>query len=465
MLFDARTVFLVAGILNMLIPLVVWVTLRRQGASVRLWVLGGLLSGTSSALIGFQDSIPEWLTYDTAAILLFAGLLSNVQSLRLENGRPTAGWAMALLVGLLGLGYEVFRLIEPYGKLPFIFSRLSVAGLLIWLSLLAFRLARQQQLQSARWLSFAYWPMVTIIVLRAIDVSIGEVPKGLPESSYVPLILALSGIFSSVLGNSSFMGLYAERASRDQLQAATERTRREESARLGRQIAQLDRQRGMGLISTSLAHELSQPLTSIQMLAELGALEARHNKEACGRLLEYFEDIQRNTDNAAGIIQRLRLYIKGQENESIRLSLQSVIHNVTRLMGEWLKTERIDIRVHADEAPVWVMGDAVQLAQILVNLIRNAVQATQGQACRRIDIHLYREQAMAVMRVQDSGPGFNDPALKATAPYSSKSEGMGVGLVISEHIAEQHRGQLLRSNMSEGGACVTLKLPAVEGAT
>ena len=160
---------------------------------------------------------------------------------------------------------------------------------------------------------------------------------------------------------------------------------------------------------------------------------------------------------------RIRGFIKATPPEHQRISLQDVCTNVMRLMNDWLRSERVQMQWHAPEEGLHVQGDPVQLAQILVNLIRNSGQATAEQAQRRIILTLTQDGAHARLQVQDNGCGFSQACLQNDAPvfYTTKQDGLGVGLAISRHIAEQHRGHLTMSNAPEGGAIVRLTLPLV----
>jgi C4-dicarboxylate-specific signal transduction histidine kinase len=103
------------------------------------------------------------------------------------------------------------------------------------------------------------------------------------------------------------------------------------------------------------------------------------------------------------------------------------------------------------------------LSQILLNVLRNAIQATQGQPDRRIQITVRREKPSLVLEVVDNGPGMTPDVLAqiATPFFSTKPDGLGVGLSIAQSIAQQHRGSLHIDNHPDGGARVCLQLPAL----
>ena len=449
------------GLLYFLMPLMVWLALREQkNPSVNLWCAGGEIFGLGMLLMTLRNHAPEWLTYDVAALLSFAGSLLRIQGLKRELGTPMGAGRLSTVVGAIWLGYEAGRVISPYGSIHYIWSTSSLAGLSLWVAWLSHLLAKKEQIDSARWISNAYLPLAVVMLLHVVQVVDGDAMPGVLNDDYLPMLIALMGILSAVLGNTSFLGVFVERGSRQQVQAARDLARHQEGARLGRQITLLDRQRGMGLLAASLAHELSQPLTNIHLIAERASLDTPPDKQSV--LSKYIDDILRNTWNAMEIMKRIRGFIRAKDVEFRPVNLHDVCTHVTSLMGDWLHSEGVDLQVSADGQPLNVQGDAVQLAQILVNLLRNATQATAGQARRQIRIFLQSEGDQVTVRVQDNGPGFSAEVLgrKAATWYTTKSDGLGVGLSISQHITEQHHGTLHLGNAPEGGAQVTLCLPA-----
>lgn len=461
-LFDARTAFFITGLLYFLMPLVVWLALREQKSdAVKLWCAGGELFGAGLLLISLRGHIPDWISFELASLFMHLGNTQRIQALRKELGTPMSAPLFAGTVALFWLGYVIFRIMAPDGPFHFVWSLLAVGVQCIWISLLAHRLRRTEHIQSAKWLGIAYLPLALVMLLRAIQVVMGSAAPGLLVNEYVPLVIALMGILSSVLGNTGFLGVFVERASRQQIQHAQELARREENARLGRQITRLDRQRAMGMISASLAHELRQPLTGIGLNAECAEQIIRQDNAPASATAPFIAAILDNMRNATDIMNRIQGFIQAKPVEHQRTSLQTVCTNVSHLMGDWLRSERITLHMQLPPPPLNVQGDPVQLAQILVNLIRNSGQATAGQTSRRITLTLEQQGPQALLHVQDNGPGFGEGALQnnANAFYTTKADGLGVGLSISRSIAEQHQGSLSLRNAPEGGAVVTLALP------
>jgi len=461
-IFDTRTAFLIAGLLYFLMPLVVWMALRTQKTtSIAQWCIGGELFGLGLLLISLRSQVPDWVSYDIAAFCMHLGNVTRIQAMQNELGKPMSRPVFAVVVSIFWLGYETGRMIEPYGPYHFVWSLLAIAFQSLWIAHLSRQLAARESIDSARWLSLAYLPMAVILCVRVLQVVSGSASHGPLIDGYTSMGMALLGIVAAVMGNTSFLGIYAERASRQQIQKAKEDARREETARLGRQIAHLDRQRGLGLIAQSLAHELSQQLANINIIAERAELKAIQAKGLDNAWAQCAADILRNTQVAVDIMNRIRGYIKAKDIEFQPVNLQQVCTNVTHLMNDWLRSEQIGLEIQMPEQDLSVQGDPVQLSQILFNLLRNAGQACSHRPQPRITLRLYTEGDHAMVQVQDNGTGFNPQALLNDTKQlvSTKIDGLGVGLSISSHIAELHHGSLSLNNAHEGGAQVTVSLP------
>jgi C4-dicarboxylate-specific signal transduction histidine kinase len=178
-------------------------------------------------------------------------------------------------------------------------------------------------------------------------------------------------------------------------------------------------------------------------------------------LADDLQALQRNTQKATDILHRIRTFIRTQDIQFELVELGQVIADVNDLIHDLSFNESVQIQVDLPTEKAWVMGDAVQLSQILLNVLRNAIQATQGQPDRRIQITVRREKPSLVLEVVDNGPGMTPDVLAqiATPFFSTKPDGLGVGLSIAQSIAKQHRGSLQIDNHPGGGARVCLQLP------
>lgn len=459
--FDLRTAYLVTGMLYFIMPVAVWLALKenRTGA-VDAWCAGGALFGLGLLLLSLRNHLPNWITYEVAGLLMNMGHLARVTALRSELKRPFGRITRVLLLCAFMLLYELGRTFDPQGPSIYMVSLAALVIYFSWIATLAHQLARRDKLQSASWLGFTYIPLALLALLNLLRVGTGIAELGPMLFDWGTIAMVLAGSITAVIGNTCFMGIYVERATQRQLAMAAEQARTAENARLARQIAHLDRMRGMSMVTASAVHELSQPLTTIQLIAEHAQLEGKLRPDNTAAILNHVVNILRQSRHAGDVLQRIRNFINTKETSHAPVSLQAVNEQVMALLEEWLRSEGVIVELSAPDAPVMVMGDSVQLAQILVNLYRNAIEATAGQVHRRIQVHIQEKDQRARIQVSDNGPGFSTEALPQDKDFfSTKSDGLGVGLLISRQIAKQHQGQLNIRNETSGGAVVELDLP------
>ena len=457
------TAYFIAGILYMIMPVSVWLILRkRHGPSNTLWCLGGLAFGLSLILLGMRGQLPEALTYILAIWLLVLGPLLRVGALRHELQRPV--WVTGLLA--LSLVYiavfVVFHLILNNPSLRFIWASLGAAAALAWLGLLARDVYRRDQSISAQWIYVCYLALASVVVLRLPGVLLGLREPTAMTSDPLSSLLIFLGVVTAIVGNIGFLGMFIERMNRQALELAKVQARQEEATRLSEQIAQLDRRRSVGEIAASLAHELSQPLTNIYLIADRMELLLQQRQDES--LNKYFEDLNRNTQKAGDILGRIRNFIQAKNTHFERVELKQAITDVSTLIHDLSYNESVDLQVSFPPQGLAVWADPVQLSQIFMNVLRNAIQATHGQPSRQLRIQVWREGQMAHITLTDNGPGLPADALKqvGTAFFTTKSDGLGVGLSISKSIAQQHGGSLSIGNSPTGGAVVELQLPVVD---
>lgn len=464
--FDLHTAYLIMGSLYFTMPVAVWLALRHhRSPAVHAWCGGGLLFGLGLTMLSQRNHWPAWMTFELANLFIHLGQLARVQALRLELQRPLS-WPLVfgLPVGFLGI-YELGLQSAPPDTLAYGFSLVCMAAYFAWISRLSMRIAREQRLISAYWLGAIYLPMLVLVTLHGSRVLLGLSESGPLHSDWGSVTIALVGNLTAVIGNTSFLGLYLERAAQRQLISAREQARTAENARLGQEIGQLERLRSMGLVTTNVIHELSQPLTNIQLLAEHAELDARQRPHDSVALREHVGQILQQSRHAAQVLQRVRHFIAPRQTQRQILSLQQVNTQVQALLGDWLRSERVVLEWPAASTPVYVMGDEVHLSQVLVNLYRNAVEATAGQAERRIRVQISALGQQAQMLVRDNGPGLSPEALERVAQERSffstpaDAKGLGVGLLICQKIVAQHQGQLRLYNHPNGGAVAELNLP------
>ena len=466
-IFDLRTAYLIMGVLYLAMPAAIWLALREsRSPAVYAWCSGGIFFALGLVLVSQRARWPAWVSFELADVLVNLGQLARVQALRLELQRPLSPPALVALAASFLLAYELGLHNSTSGMATYLISMGSLGLYFAWIAHLSLRIAREQQLHSAYWLCVVYIPMSLLALLNCARVWLGLSEVGPLHSNWGTVVMALMGNLTAVIGNTSFLGMYVERANQRQLVLAREQARAAENAHLGQQIAQLERARSMGMVSTYMVHELSQPLTNIQLIAEHAELDGQQRPQDSGALREHIEHILQQSRHAARVLEGVRHFIAPREVHRQRLSLQQVNGQVLALLGDWLRRERVALVLHAAPAAVHVMGDEVHLAQVLVNLYRNAIDATHGQNERTIRVDIEALGDRARVRLHDNGPGLSPEALEHAnhgrnflGVQPGDSGGLGVGLMICRKIVAQHQGQLTLSNHPAGGAVAELDLP------
>lgn len=460
--YDIQTVYLVIGFLYVLLPATAWMVLASQrSTAAAFWCSGGLVFSLSCFFFAVRGSGPAWLTFSAANYLLWAANILLMMALReqLQQPRRLGTIVAGLAVSMLGFEYWHLVVEEPVAR--FLWSMAILLGLFFSIHRLSLQIARTQQIRSANWLAAVYFIAACIIGLRCLRVTFGFAPSGATAPGFDSSLTVLVGVLTSVLGNFAFVGTFLERASQQTAQAAILRARQEEGQRLGAQIAHLDRQRALGTMSASFAHELSQPLTAILMDAQNAKMALNGQEIDTAEVASSLEEIQNSSNHAIALIQRIRNFIKPNRTPHQLVDIQRLTRDVADLMRIRARTNDVQFHLELGEPSGLVWGDRIELSQILLNMLRNAIEALQNSAKRVVTLRLNTTQDRCILEISDTGPGIS-PELTApvgTPFVTSKADGLGVGFSISRAIAEKHGGSLTIANAASGGACVTLDLP------
>jgi len=470
--FDLKTAYVLMGVHYFTMPATVWLALRhKRSPSAGAWSSSGVLFGLGLLLMSRRTHWPDWITYDLANLAVCMGQLAGLQTLRLELGRPWARLTLLALLGCFALLYEFAVLADPTHKLQYL---LSLAWLVLYFSCFAFfasRLGREQGLQSGYWLSGICLPVVMVAVKHWFDVLFNLAPHGSLHSNAGTVGIALMGNLVAMIGSTSFLDMHVERAQR-QAQTSPSRqtpapapTSAKPNARLGRQIAQLERERGMGMVARSMAHELSQPLTSLQLIAEHAQLDAAQRPQDHDSLRTHIAQILLHARQTAQVLKRVRAFTAQPEVPHERLDVLALNTQVLALLQDRLRCDHIALDLHLPAGPVWVMGHETQLGVLLVNLYRQAIEAcTQSSAQRRIVVDMATAHARVQLKIHHSGPSLSPEALKLANQthgiFSPQAmEGQAIGLLMSRKIAAEHQGHLTVCNAPAGGTVTELDLP------
>jgi C4-dicarboxylate-specific signal transduction histidine kinase len=243
--------------------------------------------------------------------------------------------------------------------------------------------------------------------------------------------------------------------------------RRKAELELGRQrneLAHFSRVSMLGQLSGSLAHELNQPLTAIRSNAQAALRFLSAGNFARDEIREILRDIVEAENRASEVIQGLRLLLKKGEIRQEKLDLNAVVLGALRLLRSDILSAHIDLTVQLEPGLPAITADRVQLEQVLLNLVMNGCDAMAGVAAsqRRLIVATARVADDEIrVRVIDRGPGIPPDDLERVFEpfYSTKSDGLGLGLAISSQIIAAHRGRLFAKNERGGGASFCFTLP------
>jgi two-component system, LuxR family, sensor kinase FixL len=241
----------------------------------------------------------------------------------------------------------------------------------------------------------------------------------------------------------------------------TDRKRAEE---ISRHLAHVQRLAVMGELTAMIAHEVSQPLTAIMSNADASELMLESPNPPLRELREAISDIRRDDLRASEAIRRIRALLLNRETRMDPLDLNSVVSDVLRLSAADAQRRRVRIQTEFTSVPALVVGDAVQLQQVLLNLIVNAMDAMEHsrQSKRRLTVLTKRndDDTMEVA-VADCGCGIAPERLESIFDsfFTTKKEGMGLGLSIARSIVSAHDGHIWAESNSAGGATFRFTVP------
>lgn len=238
-----------------------------------------------------------------------------------------------------------------------------------------------------------------------------------------------------------------------------------EDRRLQDRMMQVSRFATIGEMAAGVAHELNQPLTAISNSARACEnLLGREGNDGAD-ILEALREIGREAGRAAAIIRRLRDLVRGQPSERALADLNEVVTEMKDLIQSNARVADVAMRFDLARSLPPVVVDRVQIQHVLLNLVRNALEALKGAsgAQREIVIRTAAEGAGEVeLSVADNGPGIAPQiADRLFTPFvTTKPNGTGLGLVSSRTIVRAHDGTLGYRPNPDGGACFYIRLPS-----
>ncbi len=234
----------------------------------------------------------------------------------------------------------------------------------------------------------------------------------------------------------------------------------EELSRAQENLARASQAASLAELSASIAHEVNQPLAAVMNYSSACQRWLTAKPPNIERAEKTLERIVQSADSAAAVVSRIRALFKQSTDKRDCTTLGAVVVEVRDLLAEEASRRRVRITVEGDSKLQPVPFDRVQIQQVLVNLMRNGMDAMTSVSSERIlRIRGYQAGGMARIEVGDQGRGIESPEKIFEPFFTTKDEGMGMGLAISRSIVESHGGQLWAERNEPRGAKFIFTLP------
>ena len=483
------TIFMICFVYLMLHGAIWLALLEYRSFQVKLWCASGMISGVAVVLLAIRGSIPDVVFFYVAQFLMLIGNWGRMVALRLYL-RPVAQERIYLTYTLANTAYFV------------VFSYLIYFHQAEWEALLLFngfyavlcfdyfrigrKLSQRQNSLGAKLLMGAGLTLTVTLGVRTIGVAmLGDI-----HDIYAPTwdqAIMVAGQFTAItLSNIAFLRIFLEISERKkvalthELAVTNERADAmrktslelkqllQEREEIIRQLAIFNKTAGMGALVASLAHELNQPLTAIQLNAEL--IDSALPKHKVGSEADVdstvklaMQDLLKDNQRAATIIKTLRNMFGSGRKLVSTFDMNELVNDVLLICQSRMKRSNIALKLDLHPHATTITGDKSQLQQVLLNLMTNACDSfspTSAQP-KLIALQTQLEGGHLHLKVSDNGTGIA-PDIAASIfelLRTNKDEGMGIGLWLSRTIVESHQGTIDFSSSTDTGTTFTVTLP------
>jgi signal transduction histidine kinase len=232
------------------------------------------------------------------------------------------------------------------------------------------------------------------------------------------------------------------------------------------ELAHVNRFATAGELTASIAHEINQPLGSILTNAETAEEILKTSNPDIAEVREIVSDIIQDDRRATEVIRRMRSLLKKAPFEQKQFDLNQVVQETIRFFSSLAVGRKFELVSVITPEVLPILGDRIQLQQVILNLVMNGIEAMRDTPSeeRIISIRTSRVESFAQLSVSDRGSGITEDKLTAVFEpfFTSKAEGMGMGLSIARTIIEAHNGLIWAKNRDHGGATFRIKLPLAQ---
>ncbi|HET8710214.1 MAG TPA: response regulator [Spongiibacteraceae bacterium] len=244
------------------------------------------------------------------------------------------------------------------------------------------------------------------------------------------------------------------------------RRTREEMESQRQHLAHMERLSSSGEMAAGIAHEVNQPLTAVVNYAQVGRRMLEHGTLDRDKLTDLLEKVNTQAVRASEVIRQLRSYVKKPDARRTRVDLNDLLQEVVTLAEVDSRINDVPIHLEFEGGLPAIEVEVVQIQQVALNLLRNAMEAMQNSAEKQhgVVVRTALEQGYVSFSVVDRGHGIDEEVEQQLFRpfFTTKSGGMGVGLSICQSIAQTHAGEIGYRPTPEGGATFYCRLPPAE---
>jgi len=489
MRLDPQTTIFMICFIYLILHGVIWLALQEyRSYQVKLWCFSGMCSGIAVILLATRGSIPEFVFLYVSQLFMLVG-----------NGGRMMALRMYLLPEPQDRKFQFYYFVNT--SYFVVFSYLIYFHQAEWEALILFngfyallcfdyfliglQLNKHQKSLGAGLLMGAGLTLTITLAVRALGVYSAGTIDDIYAPSWHQAVMVIGQFVAITLSNIAFLRIFLENAERQKLAVASELASTHELAdtmqrnsmelqkllqereEIIRQLTMLNKTAGMGALVASLAHELNQPLTVIQMNAEMIDLVIANNamdSNQTSSIHKAMTGLKKANQRAATIISTLRnMFGHGGKSISV-FDINDLVKDILLLSQSTLQRHSIDLTEDLHPHALTFTGDKSQLQQVLLNLVTNACESFQAdlKKTKVIKVTTRTENENIVFTISDNGCGI-DPAIENSIfelLRTSKEDGMGIGLWLSKTIIESHNGTINFTSSSEMGTTFKVSLPA-----
>ena len=487
---DTQTTIFMICFVYLILHGAIWLALQEYRSNqVKLWCAAGMFSGMAVVLLAMRGQIPEFLFLYVAQLLMLIGNWGRMVALRMylpAQGQERAYWSYTLahllyfvvfvyLTYFLQAEWEALILFNAfYAVMCFEYFRMGL------------ELHRLRESLGAKLLMWGGLSLSSTLAVRTMGVYMAGTIDDIYAPSWHQAVMVIGQFLGITLSNIAFLRVFLEIAERQKLAVAHELTLTNERAdamqrtslnlkqllaereEIIRQLSLFNKTAGMGALVASLAHELNQPLTVIQMntdMIELVLNEQDGQNKQDANIDKAMTGLRKANQRAATIITTLRNMFGSGRKTITTFDFNELVRDVLLLCQPSLQRQSIELQVQLHPHALNFTGDKSQLQQVLLNLITNASEAFPAafQGPKQIQLQTQLEGEQILLSVSDNGSGISADIESQVFELlrTSKDTGMGIGLWLSKTIVESHQGSINFTTAMHQGSVFTVRLPGI----